>query len=333
MSRRIASAEQPATPILIPAWVVDRDNPALARMAPRPVLVAIDDVAITLRAQVVDLTMTHAVLRPTGRFYLYRNIYTEISFRFEMTRYTLAGEAESSERDRTIRLNFDAVARLTLANLGKRLLAVGLMRDACEEPAAGPGAEAEPGEAEPALLKSHNYGRLVRNLGPPKGVERRRHPRFQVEVGVRLTLVDRANRIECSMLDLSLGGCRLYFESPHVLPKGARIELQFIGDGLPFRLPAVVQAVHHVQALGVRFSNAPRRMQERLEWLVDELAEEAEAAEAARTAERADAGPSAAEPPAAASPAGASADEDADAEPVLESDSEAQTADSPRNLQ
>jgi hypothetical protein len=262
---------------LVPVWIIDSDNPALARMTRRPVLIAIDELELTMRGQVVGMTMAHALLRPDGQFYLCKSVYVEISFRFEATRYTLAGTAQPSEADQGFRIDFDTVARKTIAGMGERLKMAGLLDPIGSDPKLQSAAvDVAPGDAEAVTKKPEpvdkSSGRMVRHDGPPHGVERRAHPRYDVDVYVRLLLVEEARRLECTMIDLSMGGCRLYFEQPHGLAKGQHVETQFIGDGLPLRLAAVVQVCEKPKVVGLRFVSVGARMQERLEWLISEVA-------------------------------------------------------------
>lgn len=266
----------PEQPIktLVPVWLVESDHPALARMARRPVLIAVDELDLTMRGQVVDMSTNHVLLRPEGQFYLCKSVYVEISFRFESTRYTLAGSAQPSAADQSFRMDFDTVARKTVASLNTHLQAAGLMDP--DKPGSAmssvvASAVHEPEEEEEAA-PAEQPTRGVRHEDPPDGVERRSYRRYEVETYVRLTLVQEARRMECTMIDLSQSGCRLYFEHPHGLERGLHVEVQFIGDGLPLRLAAIVQACHNPQVVGLRFINVGARMQERIEWLISEIA-------------------------------------------------------------
>jgi hypothetical protein len=260
---------QPPMKTLVPVWIVDSDNPALARMTRRPVLIAIDELELTMRGQVVDMAVGHAILRPESQFYLCKDVYVEISFRFMATRYTLSGIAQRSSADQCFRMDFDSVARKTIQGMGEQLKLGGLI-DNSDPPATPEPETPPPAEDKPAELPS---GRQVYHDGPPDGVERRACPRYEVEAYVRLTLVEEARRVESFMIDLSLSGCRLYFKAPHGFTQGLQVEAQFIADGLPLRLAAVVQVCHFPQVVGLRFVNVGARMQERLEWLISEVSE------------------------------------------------------------
>jgi len=256
--------------MLIPVWLVGSDHPALAQMARRPVLIAVDELDLTMRGQVVDMSRTHAVLMPDSKFYLCKNVYIEISFRFEATRYTLAGSAVPGLSDHNFHMDFDTVSRKTIQGLDWKLQSAGLLNGT-------PPPEVEP-EQEEAVAPANEVvekipdGRRIRHEDPPDGIERRAHPRYEVEAYVRLTLVDEGRRLDCTMIDISLGGCRLFFNAPHELKQGLHVEVQFIGDGLPLRLAAVVQVCEYPQVVGLRYINVGARMQERLEWLVGEVA-------------------------------------------------------------
>jgi hypothetical protein len=261
--------ERPKKAGLVPFWLVTNANAALARMARRPVLVAIDELEMTMPGQVLDLSMTHATVQPAGVFYLCKSVYVECAFRYGEMLYSLSGTADPSTPDKSFRMEFDTVARKAMAELGVQLRDAGLIDSERAEKAKE---LTRPLEAERQERESWSFNpRKVRHDGPPGGVERRAHSRYDVETEVRLTLVEEGRRVECTMIDLSMSGCRLYFSRAESLELGAQVEVQFIGDGLPLRLAAVVQVVMHLQSAGLRFVNVPERMKERLEDLIQEI--------------------------------------------------------------
>jgi hypothetical protein len=88
-------------------------------------------------------------------------------------------------------------------------------------------------------------------------------------------LVDLRVRIVGALLDVSLGGCRI--RSRERFPVGIyrRVEVEFTVDGLSFRLPGVVQALHDSRTIGIRLLDLSERKREQLTALMEEL-EEAE---------------------------------------------------------
>lgn len=259
--------------ILVPLWIVNSGNAALSKMAQRPVMVAIDELGMCFRGEVQDLTTTHSLVVPEGCFYLCKSVYVEISFRFEDTRYTLTGEAMPSKTDQSFLMEFDTVARKLMNTLGARLGAAGLI-EASKLPAEAEETAAEEEKSETNREKTKTpvqKMRWVRHDPPPDGIERRLHQRYEVELATHLTLVEDGTRQECTMVELSVGGCRLLFPTACEIPCGTQVEVQFIGDGLPLRLAAVVQVRSHERLAGLRFVNMVPRMKERLEGFAQEI--------------------------------------------------------------
>lgn len=255
---------------LVPIWIVNSNNAALAKMTKRPVVTVIDELELTLRGEVVDLTMSHAQVRPETQFYLCKSVYAEIAFRFEETQYTLSGEALPSAADQSFRIEFDTVARKTMHALGVRLSEAGLLEAQSAAPQAS---EKTPKTAAPATKGEQHAARTprARHDPPPDGVEQGRSQRFPIETAARLTLVNEGKRIDCTMIELGRCGCRLRFEAECALECGVHVEVQFVGDGLPLRLAAVVASRSHPHVTGLRFVNVGTRMQERLHGLLEEI--------------------------------------------------------------
>lgn len=266
---------------LIPCWLINDTSAALARMARRPVLLYIDELNVSMRGQVTELSCAHAVVQPESLYYLCKKVYVEIRFRYEDTVYMLAGQAHATGSERAIRFDFDAVARRMMQILGNKLASSGLM-DVRElqpaEEAAPQEGEAEKQAAAPAEKKPRPASR-VRHEPPPGGMERRKHKRYDTCTPARISLVSEGEEQTADsktytsvMIDVSLGGCRLYFEDEDCpLEKNARIEVHILDYGFPLRLPAVVQVREVEKMMGVRFVSLSPRVSERLQALLSDL--------------------------------------------------------------
>lgn len=263
--------EETKRAVLVPLWIVNPGNAALAKMSKRPVMVAIDELGKSFLGHVQELSATHATVVPEGCFYLCKSVYVEIAFRFEQTQYSLTGQAKPSTAERSFRMEFDTVARKTMSTLGVRLGAAGLIESG-KLPASEVEEESSSTKGKQGAVLPGKAVRWVRHESPPEGIERRQHHRYEVDTATRLTLVDGETRIDCTMIELSLGGCRLFFSEPCTLACGTNVEVQFVGDGLPLRLAAVIQVRSHDQVAGLRFVNVVPRMRERLEGLTAEIA-------------------------------------------------------------
>jgi hypothetical protein len=103
------------------------------------------------------------------------------------------------------------------------------------------------------------------------GRERRRYPRHGLNTGATLYLLRPLATVETTIVDLSLGGCRLHLQRRIPLDIRIRIEVGFVYGGLPFRVGGVIQAVHTQEEIGVRFIDLSERNQRRLYSLIAEV--------------------------------------------------------------
>lgn len=103
--------------------------------------------------------------------------------------------------------------------------------------------------------------------------ERRQHRRHVVDGHVTLYLVKSGIKMRGLILDVSQGGCRLATDERFPLGIYTRCEVEFTIDGLPFRLPGVVQAIHDHHRIGIRLIDLSPRKQGQLQELIEELDE------------------------------------------------------------
>lgn len=124
--------------------------------------------------------------------------------------------------------------------------------------AANPAAAA-PGQPQPAASIS------------PR--ERRREARHAVDAQAGIFLLDVRSKIIGRILDVSLSGCRIRFTEKFPVGIYRRVEIEFVLDGLPFRLPGVVQSLHDKFHAGIRFLDISDRKREQLLQVIEEIAE------------------------------------------------------------
>lgn len=103
--------------------------------------------------------------------------------------------------------------------------------------------------------------------------ERRAAKRIAVATRAVLYLIDLAARMEGSIVDLSQQGCCLRTDLRFPLGIFRRVETEFRLDGLPIRLPGVVQAIHDPHHIGIRFLDLSPRRREQLSELITEIEE------------------------------------------------------------
>jgi c-di-GMP-binding flagellar brake protein YcgR len=98
-----------------------------------------------------------------------------------------------------------------------------------------------------------------------------------------ILLLDVRSQITARILDISPSGCRMRCDEKFPVGIYRRVEIEFVLDGLPFRLPGVVQSLHDRFTTGIRFLDVSERRKEQLMQVIDEITEikrEAAAAQA-----------------------------------------------------
>ncbi|WP_420238787.1 PilZ domain-containing protein [Telmatobacter bradus] len=116
----------------------------------------------------------------------------------------------------------------------------------------------------------------LQNATAPDSRDRRTQKRHEINNKAIIYPVRSGGQIECLILDLSLGGCRLRTLEKSPFNIYTRIEVGFQAEGLPFRISGVVQNTKELQLVGIRFLDVGERSRERLQVLMRELEEKRE---------------------------------------------------------
>ena len=101
--------------------------------------------------------------------------------------------------------------------------------------------------------------------------ERRTQARHSVDSQAHIFLVGVASRSAGRIIDVSIGGCRIHTNERFPVGIYRRVEVEFVLDGLPFRLGGVTQSLHDRQTVGIRFIDLSERKREQLTMLVEEI--------------------------------------------------------------
>lgn len=108
---------------------------------------------------------------------------------------------------------------------------------------------------------------------PTSKRERRTEARHSVDSQAGIFLLDVRSLIQGRILDVSMAGGRIRCHERFPVGIYRRVEVEFVLDGLPFRLAGVVQAVHDHFTVGIRFLDVSERKKEQLAMLLEELSE------------------------------------------------------------
>lgn len=134
--------------------------------------------------------------------------------------------------------------------------------------AASPHSAAAP--AQVAAAPAHPAAAAPR-AAAPSARERRHETRHAVDAQAGVFLLDVRSKIMGRILDVSLSGCRIRFAEKFPVGIYRRVETEFILDGLPFRLPGVVQSLHDKFHAGIRFLDVSERKREQLLQVIQEI--------------------------------------------------------------
>lgn len=261
---------------LVPLWIEKSGIEVLDKKAHRPVLIEMESLGKVMRGQMLHLTSSGASIMPDDTFLIWNSVHVKVSFRFGDVVYALTGMTMLSEPDFRFRFEFDAVTRKSFIILGKNLGEAGLLDAAdIEQIFAAKEAESQKSESKPEsqAKKSKIHARLVRHEAPPGGRERRVHHRYDIDVGAKLAIINSDSNFECTVLELSLGGCRVFTEAPNNIETDTQVEVQFVSCGYPLRMPAKIQVKSGTNILGLKFLQMSNRIRERLQSLIWEVAE------------------------------------------------------------
>ena len=103
--------------------------------------------------------------------------------------------------------------------------------------------------------------------------DRRKALRYEVDDSAAILLVRVGSTLRGRILDLSSGGCRIRTNDRFSVGIYTFVEIEFIHEGMPFRLAGVIQAVHDRTIVGIRFLDVSERKGRQLEELIQDLAE------------------------------------------------------------
>jgi len=94
-----------------------------------------------------------------------------------------------------------------------------------------------------------------------------------METRATVFFIDVRAQMAGNIVDLSMSGCRIRTDEQFPVGIYRRVETEFTFDGLPFRLPGVVQALHNRFTVGIRFLDMSSRKREQLTQLMEEIEE------------------------------------------------------------
>jgi len=106
---------------------------------------------------------------------------------------------------------------------------------------------------------------------PSKPRDRRGQTRHEVDTLATIFLVNVGSALRGHILDLSVSGCRIRTDERFPVGIYIRVEIEFILQGLPFRLGGVTQAIHNRYNVGIRFLDLSERKRQQVLDLIEEI--------------------------------------------------------------
>lgn len=191
----------------------------------------------------------------------------EIAFQVNRQGLRLAGLVQWSD-GRRIGVCFDELGGRRLEDLNEVIaeLAAESARAAAEDDEPGSWSESrQPLDAKESAAESTDV---------PPGWERRRSPRQKTALLASLYEIEKGDKINGQLMDLSLSGCRIRLEHPFAGARAMAVEAGFYHLGLPFRVGGQVRVLHTPTEVGIEFGSLTARKRELLVGLIAELKEE-----------------------------------------------------------
>jgi hypothetical protein len=101
--------------------------------------------------------------------------------------------------------------------------------------------------------------------------ERRADPRYTVEGPAAIVILEQGIGFRCSVLDLSLSGCRLHTSLRFPGSAWDRVEVSFKLRGISLRFNGQIQWIDGRQKIGIRFTNITARRRAELSEVLAEV--------------------------------------------------------------
>ena len=220
-----------------------------------------------VRCEIIDLGLEGCRLRKGDDFVAQIGSRVEVGFRLSGSAFRFFGSLAWSAKNRVLGIQFQNMS----AN----------RRDELAELLAGMREELDAREQE---KKAREQEKQARRQTPPQAAdgpvpsspgkrERRREARHTVDGYARIHLLSLYSRMTGTIVDVSMGGCRI--RTFDRFPAGAyrRVEVEFVVDGLPLFLPGVTQVIYDKHTVGIRFVEVTARKRDQLKTVIEEINE------------------------------------------------------------
>jgi hypothetical protein len=192
----------------------------------------------------------------------------EVAFRVAGSTFRFFGSLAWSAKKRTLGIQFQNMNALRRDELAELLAGMREELDAREQEKKAQ--EKQAGQQTPPQAAD---GPAAVVPAAQRKRERRKERRHTVDGYARIHLLSLHARMTGTIVDVSMGGCRI--RTCDRFPVGAyrRVEVEFVVDGLPLLLPGVTQVIHDKWTVGVRFVELTARKCSQLQTVIQEINE------------------------------------------------------------
>lgn len=191
----------------------------------------------------------------------------EIAFQVNRQGLRLAGLVQWSD-GRRIGVCFDDLSGRRLEDLNE------VIAELAAESARAAAGDKEPGSWSESQKPAAAEEEPEESKDVPPGWERRRSPRQKTALLASLYEIEKGDKVNGQLMDLSLSGCRIRLEHPFAGERAMAVEAGFYHLGLPFRVGGQVRVLHTPTEVGIEFGFLTARKRELLVGLIAELKDE-----------------------------------------------------------
>jgi len=242
---------------------------------------------LRVNCSVLDLSLGGCRLRAKGRFIARPQFLVEATFTIRGLPMMLRGTIQWTQGEDTFGIRFLEMSSRRKEALSEVLAEIeefqaAEARQMESELAAQPSSETPPPAESistriPAQIGLPQQPAELRHEDQPAPVsayvERRAHPRHQIDTSVVILLVKAGRRLPGQLLKVTLDGCRIRTEEPSRADVSARADVKFLHEGQPFQLNGVISETSDERDLSIRFINMSQRDKEHLAHLIESMNE------------------------------------------------------------
>lgn len=222
--------------------------------------------ALELRGHLENLSLSGARFAATAACPRGAGHLVELSFRLEGHSFRLASVVQWNDGNR-LGLQYEPLSERRRQELQHALVLESVRQSIEQEGPEGSWTETLHPEAATAPVLDP----LAALAGAEGWQERRAHRRVGVELPAAIYLINSNVKLNGSVENLCLGGCRIHTDQRVQVGIYTRIEVLFFHQGMPFRVAGVIQVLHKPNEVGIRFLDVTERIGAKLTDLMQEL--------------------------------------------------------------